>query len=113
MVDSLLGEVRYAVRQFTSAPTFALVAIVTLALGMDANAAIFSVINRLLLRPLPFPQPDRSMFVEGILKQPDREIGFQLGCPDIQHLRTEAQSFAAAAPWATSFGLALDREDGA
>src|SRR5688572_26684489 len=113
MLDSLHRDLRYALRQFASAPTFSLVAVLTLALGVGANAAIFSVINGLLLRPLPFPQPERLLFIEGVLRQPDREIGFQLGYPDIQDLRTQVKSFAAVAPWATSFGVTLDREDGA
>ncbi len=113
MLHATLRDLRYAVRQLLGAPTFAIVAIVTLALGVGANAAIFSVINGLLLRPLPFSQPDRLLFVEGILKQPDREIGFQLGYPDIQDLRTRVKAFAAVAPWATSFGLTLGRDDGA
>jgi putative ABC transport system permease protein len=113
MLDDLRRDLRYAVRQFASAPAFTLVATLTLSLGVGANAAIFSVINGLLLRPLPFPQPEQLLFIEGVLAQPDREIGFQLGYPDIQDLRTEVKSFAGVAPWATSFGVTLDREDAA
>ncbi len=113
MLNQITGDLRYAIRQFAMSPTFTLVAVVTLALGVGANAAIFSVINGLLLRPLPFPQSDRLLFIESVLAQPDREIGFQLGYPDIQDLRTDVKSFAAVAPWATSFGLTLDRVDGA
>jgi predicted permease len=113
MLDNLRRDLRYALRQFSSSPTFTVVAVVTLALGVGANAAIFTVINGLLLRPLPFPQPDRLLFIEGVLKQPDREIGFQLGYPDVQDLSTQVKSIAAVAPWATSFGLTLGREDGA
>ena len=52
-------DVRYALRQLWAAPVFALTAIVTLALGIGANTAIFSVVSAVLLRPLPFPDPDR------------------------------------------------------
>jgi hypothetical protein len=60
-VNRLWQDLRYAVRMLAKAPAFTAVAILTLALGIGANTALFSVINSVLLAPLPFPQADRLM----------------------------------------------------
>ncbi len=58
-MEDIRKDLRYAVRALLRAPTFAITAIVTLALGIGANTAIFTVADAVLLRPLPFPEPDR------------------------------------------------------
>ena len=58
----LLQDVRYSVRNLRRNPGFALVAMLTLALGIGANTTIFSVINNTVLKSLPFPEPDRVRY---------------------------------------------------
>src|SRR5258705_3288731 len=57
-MDTLSKDVRYGFRSLLKRPAFTIIAIVTLGLGIGANTAIFSTINSLLLKPLPFPDPD-------------------------------------------------------
>jgi putative ABC transport system permease protein len=68
-LHSLFSEGRFAFRQFRKAPFFASVAIVTLALGIGANTAIFSVVNFVLLRSLPFSRASELVYIsERILR---------------------------------------------
>ena len=58
-MQTVLPELRYALKQLCKNPGYSLVVIVTLALSIGANTAIFSVVDALLLRPLPYPEPER------------------------------------------------------
>jgi putative ABC transport system permease protein len=90
----MLRDLRYAARALVKNPGFTTVAIVTLALGIGANTAIFSVVNGVLLRPLPFPDADRIVRVFTATAE-ERRSNHSAG--DFMDLRREQQSLAAIA----------------
>jgi putative ABC transport system permease protein len=87
----------YAVRRLLKAPGFTLVAVVTLALGIGANSAIFSVVNGVLLKPLPYPEPDRLV---GVYHTTDGQRAVMSG-PNFTDVSRAATSFESAAAIST------------
>jgi putative ABC transport system permease protein len=97
-MKGLLQDVRYALRQLCKNPAFAVVAMVTLALGIGGNAAMFSVVNAVLLRPLLFHDPSRLVLVhEGIPTLGFSRIGFS--APDLMIYEQGQKSFEGMAPY--------------
>ena len=92
-----MNDLRYALRMLIKSPAFSIIAIGALALGIGANTAIFSVVNAVLIRPLPFPKSDRLV----MLWQTNAEVkkmGFEVAptsVPDFQDWRAQAKSFEA------------------
>jgi putative ABC transport system permease protein len=71
-MESLLSDVRYAIRNLIKRPGFTAIAVITLALGIGANSAIYSIINALLIKPLPIPEQDRVVAIWD--KNPSRGV---------------------------------------
>src|SRR6266436_6390253 len=93
-LPSVISDCRYGLRQLRRNPGFTAVAVLTLALGIGANTAIFSVVDAVLLRPLPFEAPSRLIAIhEGIPKMGYPKIGFSP--PDLAIFAREQKSFSA------------------
>jgi predicted permease len=97
----MMTDLRYALRQLLKHPAFSLIAIATLALGIGANTAIFSVVNAVLLKPLPFPAPDELVAVGGVdLNQTASSPRLDsMSYPDFFDFREQNRSFSAMAAY--------------
>lgn len=109
-MQSLWQDLRYGVRMLLKTPGFALVAIFTLALGIGANTAIFTVVNALLLRPLPYPEAERLVVVNTTMRRETVEVR-ATSYPDFVDWRDQNTVFEQiAARVINSFSLLGDGE---
>ena len=92
MFGDLWQDIRFGVRLLRKSPGFTATAVLTLALGIGANTAIFSVLYSVVLRPLPFPEPERLVTV---LEAQQGSNGGTLGYPTFADWRSQTRSFDA------------------
>ena len=91
-MDTLIKDLRYGIRSFLKRPGFLVIAVSTLALGIGATTAMFTVVNSVLLRPLQFPEPDRIVIFEGV--NPRQGITeSNMSIPDVADWQKQSQSF--------------------
>ncbi len=95
-LDSVLQDLRFAFRLFRKAPSFSVSAILTLALGIGATTAIFSVVYGVLLRPLPYPNPDR---IARLWEQGANGNRMNFADPNFEDLRSQNKSLLAVAEY--------------
>jgi hypothetical protein len=99
IMSSLIRDLRYGARMLLKAPNITLTAVITLALGIGATTAIFTIVNAVLLRPLPYPDADKLVFVG----QSFRGGPTGTGEPKFLFWREQSQSFEALACY-SSYG---------
>jgi predicted permease len=103
---SFIQDLRYALRMLLKSPAFTIVAVLTLAVGIGANVATFSVVYAVLLRPLPFPQPEQLVRVFDDLRGPnDLDVG--MSAPELWDLQDRSgvfQDISAVAPSSSAVG---------
>ena len=91
-MDVLFQDLRYALRALLRRPGFAVVATLTIAIGIGANTAVFSVVNAVLLAPLPIEEPEEVVGIDVVSIQ-----GFQISnsIPNMRDWREQSRSFAS------------------
>ena len=98
-MDNLLQDIRYGIRTLVRQPGFAATAVLTLALGIGATTAIFSVVNAVVLRPMPFDDADRIVVVTN-RNLKTGNVNQTVSGPDFRDWRDQASSFEVLAYWA-------------
>ena len=108
----MLNDIRYGLRQLIKHPAFSIIAVLTLALGIGANTAIFSVVNAVLLKPLPFPEAEQlAAFGSADARASKPQQISSLSYPDFFDFRSQNQTFSSLAVYRDrSFALAEEQE---
>src|SRR5215472_38210 len=103
-MDTLSKDIHFGVKTLLKRPGFTAVALITLALGIGATTTIFSVVNALLLRGLPYPAPEQLVLLREVNAQGDQKAMAQ---PNFEDIRSNNRSFATVAIGAGSFPLVV------
>ena len=106
-MGTLFQDLRFALRQLRKAPSFAATAVLTLALGVGANTAIFSLVNSLLLKPLPVPNPEQIATL--VPRENNGPLGQRLSWNEFKQVRSQSgRSFSDVFAWTLNLdGLAV------
>jgi putative ABC transport system permease protein len=110
-VEMLLRDLRYALRQFQKHPTFALTVIGTIALGIGATVAVFSVVHSVLLRPLPYRQPDRLVVATAEMRNRNTS-DLPFSSPDFVDLENGAKRMFEGFAGLRTAKMLLEHRDG-
>src|SRR5262245_36882342 len=92
-MDTIIKDIRYGIRGLSKRPGFTVVAVLTLALGIGANSAIFSVLNAVLFRPLPYVDPDRTVRIE----ETEGKGGMGVSPPNLLDFQQQNHTFESVA----------------
>lgn len=96
-MDAFLKDVRFGIRSLLKQPSFTAIAVITLALGLGANTAIFSFVNGMILRPLPFPQPDRLVVLSE--KNPEKNIPAVVSPRNLEDWEQQSRTIEQFGAW--------------
>ncbi|MFB3112245.1 MAG: hypothetical protein ACE10G_09450, partial [Gemmatimonadales bacterium] len=99
IMQSILQDIRYGLRAAVKNLGFTVVVVMTLGLGIGANTAIFSVVDGILLRPLPYPDPEQLVTVWADYSVRSGRLREWLSYPNFHDLRQEADAFEEAGVW--------------
>jgi len=121
ILDTTLNHIRFAWRALRAAPTFSLTVIATLTVGIGANTTVFSAIDAVLLRPLPYPNPDRLVLIEESLSKQQKSLQQQIAPARLEDWNrlnaafvaisgyyTEDTTYATGGDYSTAEGRASD-----
>jgi putative ABC transport system permease protein len=109
-MDHLLKDIRFAIRSLLKRPGFTAIAIITLALGIGANSAMFTTVNAVLLRPLSYPESERIVLLEGI--NPNQGINqSNMSAPDLADWQSQTTAFEQIAGFLSGGSLLTSGEE--